>query len=538
MMKKIMLLTILLIPALMFAQDTKRSNPNVELPDFVITGKEVVTVEKAKKIPPDFISTLAPEFIKPAYSPEQLELKEFPNPIENKLNLFDSLNYHNGWLESGIGSYFLPVGKLTYSSPFKNGIFEGRVGALNQRAFVKNSEKYLFNGGATLYYFINSDFSAFDGMKLKLNGNLATSGYRFYGAAINPYTKRTLNTGDFSFTINNFSGSEFIYNIELSDELANIEEEKFSENLFGADGYMRVNFSAFNLGLNATYKRQFILNEFQNNSEYYFVKARPTAGLDLSDVLRIQAGISYAQDGKHSFSAPYASAALHLSQDLTLFGEFAPDVDFLTENYFIRINPYINISSITNSFFEKSNVLKAVLKYEYGKYFEIDGGVTYFTSDEIPVYALNINEGTFKVINVGGSSVTGFINMLFHAGPFGVFYGTAQFEDARDDNNNILPYHPKGTTSLNYNYEFSIGLNSGVSLYYTSDFLGARVDGNSISTRPRKSYIDAGLNFSYKLTPGFFLTLDINNLFNHENYKWLGYKELPLNIIGGIKFNW
>lgn len=537
-MNRKILILFIIFSALLYAQDTKKTNPNVELPDFVITGKEVVSVEKAKKIPPDFVSILSPEFIKPSYSPEELALKEFPNPLKNKLNLFDSLNYKNGWLEGGIGSYYLPEAKLTYSSPFTNGIFEGRLGALNQRAYVKNSDKYIFSGGATLYYFINSSLSAFDGMKLKLNGNLATSGFKLYGAALNPDTKRVLNTGDFSFTLNNFSGSEFIYDFEFSDELATLDKPDFSENLFGFSGFMQANFSAFNLGLKADYKRQFILNELQNNSEYYFVNIRPTAGLDLSDVLRIQVGISYSQDGNNSTSAPYASAALHINKELTLFGEFAPDAEFLTENYFIRINPYLNTGSITHIFFEKTNVLSAVLKYEYGRYFEIDGGIKYFAADSIPVFALNMLDGTFNIVKLKGSSVAGFINMLFHLGPYGIFYGTAQLEDARDELNNVLPYHPKGTASLKYNYEFKMGLGTGASLFYSSDFLGARTFTDSISTKNLDSYIDLGLNFSYKLTPGFILTLDVNNLLNHDNFKWPDYKELPLNIIGGIKFNW
>ena len=143
MIKNLMIL-FFVIHIVVLAQDSKKTNSNVELPDFVITGKEVISVEQAKKIAPDFISTLSDQFIKPVYSPEELELKEFPNPLKNNLNLFDSLNYFNGLLEAGIGSYYLPTAKFTYSNPFTGGLFEGRLGALNQRAYVKNSEKYSF----------------------------------------------------------------------------------------------------------------------------------------------------------------------------------------------------------------------------------------------------------------------------------------------------------------------------------------------------------------------------------------------------------
>src|SRR5574337_870069 len=122
MMNKLILAFILSFSLQAAAQVTKKSNPNVELPDFIITGKEVISVEQAKKIPPDFVSTISSGFIKPSYSTEELQLKEFPDPVKNNLNLLDSSNYHNGWLEGGVSSYYLPAGKLIYSSPFTNGV--------------------------------------------------------------------------------------------------------------------------------------------------------------------------------------------------------------------------------------------------------------------------------------------------------------------------------------------------------------------------------------------------------------------------------
>ena len=540
-MKKLVLFLIIILPVLAYSQETKKSNPKVELPDFVTTGKEIVSAQKAKKIPPDFVSIISRKFTKPAHSPEELSLKEFPNPLQTRLSLIDSVSYKNGLLEAGIGSYFIPDAKLTYSNPFDNGLFEIRLGTLTQRAYVPNSEKLELNGGASLYYFIKSSSPVFDGMKFKLNGDALSEAYKLYGIGEftpTPPEKRTLNTGNFSFLITNLSNESFLYGIELSDEIAFLNKQTFSENLLGLNGFWKVNISAFNIGLDLNYKRQFIRNDVQNNSEYYFINARPSIGLNLSDVLRLQFGLTYAQDGGHSFSAPYASAALLFNKNLTLFGEFAPAAEFLTENYFIRMNPYLSTGSITNIFFKKTNILKAVLKYEYEEYFEIDGGIKYYTSDEIPVFAYNIIDGSFNVVPIGGSSTAGFINLLFHPGPFGVFYGTLQFEEAKDNAGNTLPYHPAGTASLNYSYNFGIGLTTEASLYYASDFRGAKTYADSISTEQINSYINLGLKFSYRLTPGFFITAQMNNLLNNKNYTWLRYQELPLNIIGGIKLIW
>lgn len=59
------------------AQDDKTKNPNVELPDFVITGKSQLNIKKVDKIKPDFVSSINEDFIKPTYSPEDLEIEIF-----------------------------------------------------------------------------------------------------------------------------------------------------------------------------------------------------------------------------------------------------------------------------------------------------------------------------------------------------------------------------------------------------------------------------------------------------------------------------
>ena len=61
----------------MFAQDDKGKNSNVELPDFVITGSDVVTLQKGKKIEPGSIPILNQQFLKPNYSFPRLIKKQF-----------------------------------------------------------------------------------------------------------------------------------------------------------------------------------------------------------------------------------------------------------------------------------------------------------------------------------------------------------------------------------------------------------------------------------------------------------------------------
>ena len=75
MIKNLIILIFLFATFSIFAQEQKQ-NSDVQLPDFVITGKDIVTIKKAQKIPPAFVSTISDQFIKPILPNEGLPVKE------------------------------------------------------------------------------------------------------------------------------------------------------------------------------------------------------------------------------------------------------------------------------------------------------------------------------------------------------------------------------------------------------------------------------------------------------------------------------
>ena len=56
-MKLLISLIISFAAIVSFPQDDKTKNPEVELPDFVITGRSQLNIKKIDKIKPDFISS-------------------------------------------------------------------------------------------------------------------------------------------------------------------------------------------------------------------------------------------------------------------------------------------------------------------------------------------------------------------------------------------------------------------------------------------------------------------------------------------------
>ncbi|MGA9292164.1 MAG: hypothetical protein WCE54_07135 [Ignavibacteriaceae bacterium] len=533
MIKKIFFL-VLLVSLISLAQD--KGNPNVELPDFVITGRDIVSIQKAKKIKPEVVPTVSKDFFKPNYPPDALGIQDITNPVSNKFDLTDSLNIYNGYFELGLGAYTLPEAKAVYSIPFSNGIFNSYFNGNNRLNYISNASKSEWDGGINFSYFVDNDAPFFGGTKLKLHGNYGVSAFKFYGSNT-PQLIRDLNTGDFSFDINNLINKNFIADAKISNRYTSLSKETFNENMLNFSAYTEANFSSFSLGADLIFKNQFLTISPKPPESVYFDKffnIRPLVGLNISSLMKVKFGFNYAKSNNSSFFMPYGAIAMKFNKNLSLFGEINPHAEFISNGDFLRENRFNIPDSTSNVFLKKKFALHGMLKYEYDKYFEIDGGVDYYNAGNLPYFTDKNDPGKFAVSLTGANSYTAFINFLFHRGPYGIFYADAKLNSTKNSDGNIVPYYPQSEVSLVYGYYFFDNkLSTQVSVnYYSKQYTDIE---NTKSINP---YFDAGLKFKYLLFSRFHLTLEVMNLFNYNNYLWNNYKEPPLNVIGGFSYQW
>ena len=535
MIRKIFIVLILIFSIPAFAQEKQKqqqSNSGVELPDFVITGTDVVSLRHAQKIPPNFIPAISKEFLNPVFPTENLKMKEVSTPVKGTMTLMDSLNYQTGNLEVGLGSYYLPSAKLNFSTPFSNGLFEVFGDAINRRAYVPNSDRYSLKGGASLSLYVQDDAAIFPGSQYKFSGDYGLQAYKLYGSSNSSY-KRTLNTGNASFEINNLMNKYFLFSAKVADNLNSLKGEHFSENMVNLGGYTQFGLYNLNFGADVNFKKQTISNDVNSNSMFGFIAVRPTINLNISDRMKVNAGFNYANSGSNNFFSPYGAIGLDLGNGLSLYGDFSPQAEFYGGGHFLSLNPYFMPQKFTNIFLKKNMALSASIKYEFFTYVEIDGGFKYYSSDNLPFFIDTANSGMFNLSTTSAKSFTLFANFLFHPGPNGVFYATGELSDVRDTANNFVPYYPRAKVTMNYGYNFANGLDAEASLEFLAGMYSDVRNNNSINP-----IINLGCTFGYMIKQGFYLTLKISNLLNQNNYMWRGYKELPLDITAGLKYNW
>ena len=526
-MKKILFL--ILFPAvLIFSQDDKTKNPNVELPNFVITGQDVISIKRAVKIKPDFISTVTEKFVKPVHSPEEIGLRQLSDPIKEDLSLLDSTAFSNGSISAGAGIYILPDASFNYTYPFHNGILIADLGGMYQRDYVPNSDRYSFYGGAGIEYSLGVIDKSLPGTRFLLGGDYKSLAYKLF-ASNNPEQKRTKNEGNYYLGIKSTAGKVFIFDLQFDDYVTSLVEDNFSENLINLNGFARLQLSDIGLGIKTNYQKQFFTTDSIDNAGFNYFFFRPTVSFELFNSVKAEVGYTFSNSSGQSFNKIFVSFGLRISKNMILLGEFSPNAEFITSGLQLRKNDYFNPIMFDNLFYRKSNFFDVAVKYEYERYYQIDAGLRYFKSGNLPYfYGSNIS-GLFDIATVDAEYYNAYINLSFHFGPYGVLYGSFDYFKVRDNSGNKIPYQPNLKANITYGYEFKKGLLGEVLVDYYSDRFT-----DIPNTTKLNSFLNLGFKLTYKLQETFILKLEMYNLLNRDIFLWQGYMERPFDVTLGF----
>lgn len=524
-------LTILLLSTLV-AYSQEEQNPNVELPDFVIFGQENISVRRVDKMDPDFISTVSDEFLKPTYKPDYLDFAEISNPVEAEFLLLDTADYRKGYVEMKAGIYELPEGKLDYTFPFKNGLLHGFVRGLNQLSYVENSQRQFLEGAMDFAYTLPTYLNTLPGTKFAINADHSKNLFRFFGS-IDPERKRNLNIGNASVTIQNLYMKDFIFDLNGGGDFTYLDNETFNETLLYANAFAKINLKSFSINLKANYQHQNLttdsLSEMKTDA-YYF---RPTASLEIFNKIMLEGGFTFSAANVEYLNGLYASVSAEVAKNLIVYGEYSPIGENQTAGNFLRGNQYYDQQDLNRVFVKKKNKIRALVKYEYDKYYQIDGGVEYFNTKNLPYYNNPDTSGFFEVLTSDAVSWNIFMNFLYYLGPYGYFYGTLNYFSVENSASKKIPYNPSYGATLIYGYNFLQNWNGEVKFNYISD---RYADLANDEGRKLPGLFNLGLKVSYQMQKNFGLFFELNNIFDVKRDTWEGYQEMPIEVLVGANY--
>lgn len=534
MMRLLSVLISFFLCTILFAQD--KENQNVELPDFVITGKNVVNIQSVNKKAPPVLSVISKDFLQPIYSTENLKVKEIQSKNLNPLSFKKEIDYFNGNLELKAGNYSQPEGNLYFSQPFSNGIIQLKLNGASLKAYVDNSEQTSFNGSANLDLYIKNNSKIFPGAKLSFGGSYGTNDFKFY-AIPNP-AKRTLNKGNVSFGFSNLLPKQFGFDLNVDDDFYTLKNESFEENLLKLKGYVRISLSKFDVASNIVYKKQTLTNFTSNNGNDNYLFANPRANLNFIDQFKISLGFTYSHVTGNDYYAPYASVSIGLTNNVTIIGEYSPKADFITQGMILDKNRYFNTIYFSNLFFKKTNSISATLKYEYFQIMQLDFGLEYYSTPNQPYFRKTLPFGSsngekFDLLTTSATSYSGFVKLILYPGEFGFLTSEIKFNSVEDNSGNKIPYIPQFDIYIKYNYNFNSSIVIEPSLRYLSKSFTDITNSTEL-----KSFVDLSIRLTKIMNDKFSIFIEGSNLLNSSNYIYEGYKGLPVSINGGVSIRW
>jgi len=514
----------------------EKENQNVELPDFVITGKNIVNIQSVTKKAPPILTIISNDFLMPNYSTENLRVKEIESKNLNPLSFKEKIDYFNGNLELKAGIYSIPEGSLFFSQPFSNGNFQIKFDGSSLKAHVDNSEQTNYYGKANLNLYIKNSSKLFPGAKITLGGLYGSNEYKFYSVP-NP-EQNTLSKGNLSFGIQNLLNKYFAFSFEIAESFYSFKDEFFDENLLDLNGFVKVGLEKFDVASNIIYKKQSLTNSFAPRLSSTYLFANPRANINFIDEFKVSLGFTYSHITGNDYYAPYASVSVGLSNNVTIIGEYSPQADFITQGMMLDKNKYLNTYSFENLFFKKTNSISATLKYEYLKTIEFDIGLKYYTTPNQPYFRKTLPSGlsngeNFDLLTTNATSYSGFVKFILYPGEYGFLTTEIKYNRIEDNAGKQIPFNPQYDVSFKYNSNFNSSIIFEPSLRYLSKSFTDLT--NNIDL---KSFVDLSLRVTKKMNDNFYIFIEGSNLLNSSNYIYEGYKEMPISINGGISIKW
>lgn len=528
-MKKLIILFLIIISPKLFCQ----SQQGIELPDFVITGKQNIDIPIAVKKKPELISTISKDFILPQYSPDELPILISSQPVPVIPNIGLVNDVFSGSLKLKAGRYTFPLGELNINQTFENYLFNTTVWGSNIREYIPNAGYNTSGISMTHEFFLGTKSDILPGAKIKAYGDYNRDSYKLYGSN-NPTFLREINNGSVLLSLSSSFSRWINYNFNTDGSIYNFAENGLKETNLNSQGTIEFKTGTMLFGASGNYRLQKLNNNLSNVSSYNFFTGKGYFTVSPADMFLLSFGVNYTNTGNETKLSPYASFEMKIEQGFTLNVNYKPHYEFYTYKDFLKRNPYVNFGLIDNTYEEYQNDVGAMIRFEYEKLFTASFTGRYNEITNYFYFEDKNKTGNFDLYLMPDAKVySAKLDFTYNANQFGNLNYEAEYKQAKDGFSNNIPYQPEFSSSLVYSYDFVFGLE--LKLKYNLFYNIYTDTANSIKL---DNYNDISLFFSYELLNDLKLTADFQNILNRNNYIWQQYQEKPFDILFGLEYRW
>jgi len=515
----------------LIAQEVDKSQ-SIELPAFVITGIQSVSVPTISKKKSEFIPIISNQFLIPNYNTEEFALLDNSSPIKKEMDLNNTDIKYNGLLQLGFGLQTLPIGDLYFGFNKSNYLFNSHVFGSDIRKYIPYSGYNTSGAKAKLNYFVNHNSKILPGLSIGIEGNFVRDLYYFYGTA----TPNKLRENEFyesEFFVSNQLNKKFKYGFGLKYDNLNMKKDGISENLISGNGFVEYKFGPFGISGSINYQVQKINENLSNYIRADYFEGKGYFHITSSKIFELKFGVQLAQLDTNNIFSPIAILSIFVEKGAALFISYQGNSELVTLQDLLKENRYFE-KSISQIFTKRNSEIKVDIKYDFSDVFEVNAGLHFANIDNYHFFEDLNNNNKFNIAIINDvKDIGGFLNVIINAKKYGELFANIQFQNITDLNGFKLPYKPSLKANISYGYMMNFGLYSKVNLNYSKN---SYTNLSNINTIP--SYINLGLFFKYRVFKSLALTCNLQNLLNRKDFFWNGYQEKPIDAIVGIEYRW
>lgn len=528
-MKKIFVI-VLFYASLVYSQNEQQ---NIELPDFIITGRQTVDIQAASKPKTVLVSVLSKEFFTPQYSSEELPLLISSTPVAVFPSVKESEKYYDGNVKIMIGKETMPFGQLNLSQSFDYYLFNIRAWGININEYqpyagYNNSGVELIND-----FSISTRSSFLPGTKVLAEAKYFRDSYYLYGS-IKPDQLREKNKIDASVSVSNMYSKIFNFAFGASGNVFNLNENSLTETNLAAFGKMNLRWSKMVFGGNMEIKRQMLSNNLSGKSGYNYLNAKTFVELIPMNGLWLNGGIIFNTNSVNNLLTPFAAAEFLLDKGIVIGAEFKPRIEYYNLNSIYNKNLFATLGFTDNVFTKYKNDLSVAIRYELQKMFSASLSANYASIDNYLYFEDLLNNGRYDLLTANDVKILKTsLKVFLQPTQFGNFFAEVIMQNVTNANEKLIPYEPSFISTFAYNY--AINSDWGLGLKYRISE-GAYTDIKN--TQKFNNYTDLSASGWYQIFSGFKITADFQNIMNRSNFTWKQYQEKPFDYLFGFEYRW
>jgi hypothetical protein len=527
-MRRIIFVLLLGVSIINFAQEDQ----NIELPDFIITGRQNVDVPSAQKAKPELISILSKDFFTPQYSAEDLPLLISSIPVPVIPEIKSTVESYLGSFKVAFGKYTLPVGELNFALNNQNYLLNTKIWGIKVDEYVPYAGYNNSGIKLTNDFFVSTRSEFMPGTKFSIDGIYWRDSYRLFASNTPDLIRETDNVSA-KITLQNRYSRLLNFSFDAEGDLLRLKENNYGETNFTSNGLLELKWNKLVFGVSGMYQKQFLTNNLSNIGSYNFLSTEGYIFASPIASIWIKAGFYFNTNSSSSLYSPFASFEMLLDKGFTIGIEYKPKVEFLTTRSLLDKNLYCNLSFTDNYFTQYNNNLLGQLRYEYQTSLSIALSICYAQVDNYACFQDITEPGKFDLFSEDGVNFLKSKFNINYRGLFGNLFGEAVIQNIQDKDGRIIPNEPKFYSSLFYKYEFSFGFGIGIG-YYNSISVFADITNNE----KLQDYHNLCASVDYELLSGIKIKIDFQNILNRSNFTLNHYQDKPFDYLIGIEYRW